>query len=363
MKNYNHFTINYIKAVQKHLNIELNEAGEAIFFPDKVSQYNILKLSVELTKIFESSESSIDVVRSRKDCTIQAGLFGSVNDFDKAIKVGFLIADRVVLLDYLYERILGKRINKIDITHLGSIASSLVRLLPLAEKGRIVIIQNPFKWFAPSKEIIKEVSSQTLLDTKLISMLNMISITKECKLHPYTIAESEEEYHLILDDHIDKVDVMGKSTGEYAYKGILASLLSERLLNNVEFKIAIDRPIEQYYDIISKNSEFYSKYIQQITSGGEIEGDNKIGEVRKSIIKNISERNNSLPTSIKNAIIIGTSIGGVTTGILGAISLISAPITITGILAGVSPSLVSLLKSKNKKEEPIINVFSNLIKE
>lgn len=361
MKNYNHFTIDYIKAVQKHLKIELVESGEAIFVPKKVSQYEIMNLSVELTEIFKRSESSLDVVKGRNDSIIQAGLFGMVNNLDKAVKVGFLIADRVVLIDYLYERILSKRINKIDMNHLGSIASSLVQLLPLAEKGRIVIIPNPFNWFEPSKEIISEVSSYTVLDIKLISMLNMLSITNECKLHPYTIAESEAEYNLIVNEQLDRTDVLGKSIGKYAYEGILGSLLSEKLLDKIEFKIALERPITNYYDIISSNSEFYNKYIQQITSRGEIEGELAIDELKGNIIENIADRNNKLPTKIKNLAIIGTSAGGVTTAILGVISLVSAPIAITGAFASIAPSLLGLLNSKDRNEEPIINVFSNLI--
>ncbi len=361
MENYNHFTIDYIKAVKKHLKIEFDTKGEAVFFPEKVCDYDFMMLSVDLTEIFKKSFSSIEIVRNRFDSKIQAGLFGMTNDFDKAIKTGFLIADRIVLIDYLYERVLKKRINKINVRHIGSIASSLVQLLPLAQKGRIVMIPNPFEWFDGSKQLINEVANKTFLTPDLMSMLNMLSITKECKLHPYTIAESDVQYHRIMDSYIDKVNVLEKPTEEYAYQGILASLLSEKLLNNVEFKIALDKPITQYYDVISTNSEFYDKYMQHIISGGEIDGDNKLEAIREKMLKNISDRNNKLPTILKNAGIVTTSIGGATIGILGAISLISAPITITGVLAGIAPSLIGLLKSKDKSEEPIINVFSNLI--
>ncbi len=359
--NYNQFTIDYIKAIQSHLCIEINKFGEAIFVFDKITQSNIVELKDELTEIFKNSESSIKILTEKVDTSIQAGLFGLVDDLDKAIKVGFLIADRVVLIDYLFERILTKKIDNIDITHLGSIASFLVQLLPLAEKGRIVIIQNPFKWYNPSKEIIKETSAKTILTPKLMSMLNMLSIIKECKLHPYTIAESDKEYNLIINEQIDKTAVAGKSVENYAYEGILSSLLSEKLLDNIEFSYVLKMPISKYFDIISSNRDFYDSYIAQITSKGFLDGDIKINEIRENIIRNISDRNSKLPSSIKNAITIGGSIGGSATAILGIISLISAPIAISGVIAGLSPTLIGLIKSKDKSEEPVISVFSNLI--
>lgn len=55
--------------------------------------------------------------------------------FGLSCKSWFSLGDRIVLVDYLYERILSKLSpERINITHIGSIASSLVNLLPLAEK-------------------------------------------------------------------------------------------------------------------------------------------------------------------------------------------------------------------------------------
>ena len=361
MKDYNHFTVAYIKAVKTHLKIEIKSDGYAVFLPEKISQYDFLMLSVELTKIFENSASSIEVVRNRIDSNVQAGLFGMIDDFDKAIKTGFLIADRIVLIDYLYERVLKKRINNINISHIGSIASSLVQLLPLAEQGRIVMIPNPFEWYENSKLIIEEASVNTTLTLKLMSMLNMLSITKECKLHPYTISESDEEYKLILDDNIDQTDLIGKTAGDYAYQGILASLLTERLLDNVEFKVVKNMPLSKYYNIITANESFHKDYIKEITSRGVLEGDIKVNEIRNLIKENIEDRNSKLPTKIKNLAILGTSASTASISIWGVTKVISTPLTISSILLGIAPSLIGLLRSKDAGETPVINVFSNLI--
>ena len=53
-------------------------------------------------------------------------------------------------------------------------------------------------------------------------------ICNECKLHPYTISESNSTYNTIINKQLNHVDMIGKDSGKYAYDGILCSLLSER---------------------------------------------------------------------------------------------------------------------------------------
>ena len=134
----NHFTINYLQAIKNHLHIDFNTDNRAVFYPDKVCNSDFINLKKALDQIWKEAESAISIVRTREDAFVQMGLFGLVDDLDLAVKVGFSLGDRIVLVDYLYERILSKfSPERINITHIGSIASSLVNLLPLAEKGRI----------------------------------------------------------------------------------------------------------------------------------------------------------------------------------------------------------------------------------
>ena len=53
------------------------------------------------------------------------------------------------------------------------------------------MIPNPFMWHSDSKQIISEVIRNGAdMTPELLSLLNMLSITKYCNLHPYTIAEN-----------------------------------------------------------------------------------------------------------------------------------------------------------------------------
>ena len=181
--NYNHFTIDYIKSIKRNLKIEIDDSGNAIFFPDSITNNDLINLKDDLKSIWDSSASAINILKDKHESIIQSGLFGLVNDLDKAIKIGFLTGDRVVLIDCLFERILLRREpNKIDRTKLGVVTNVLVQALPLAESGRIVIIPSPFNWNHNSKKIIEEVSNITPMTPDLMSLLNMLSITKLCKL-------------------------------------------------------------------------------------------------------------------------------------------------------------------------------------
>jgi hypothetical protein len=358
---YNHFTINYIKAVKTNLKIEFNSDGNAVFFLEKIKPIDIINLKNELQAIWVNSKSAITLVESKHDSIIQSGLFGLVNEMDTALKVGFLMGDRVVLIDYLFERLLiRKEPNKINLINLGIIASSLVNTLPLAERGRLVIIPNPFDWNPESKIIINEVSEKTTLTIDLIAMLNMLSITKRCQLHPYTIAESKDTYLSIINHQIDNVDAIGRDGGEFAYEGILGALLSEKLLQETELKVALNLPISRYFEIISSDKDFYLKYLSSITGGGSLNAQNNIDNIRNAVMKSIEERNTKYLTTSAKAITIAGSVGSGTISLLGAASVISAPLAIAGAILGLSATLSGLVNSKVKAEQPIISVFKKL---
>ena len=358
---YNHFTIDYIETIKRNLKIVVNEKGEALYFPDSITDEDIINLRNELQSIWGNSQSAISILQSKHDSTIQSGLFGLVNELETALKIGFLIGDRVVLLDYLFERILlRKEPNKIDRIQLGVIVSSLVAVLPLAQTGRIVIIPTPFNWNAEAKKIMEEVSTRTRLTTELMSMLNMLSITKTCKLHPYTIAESDEYYTSIINNQIDNVDAIGKDGGQYAYEGILGALLSEKLLKETELSFALNVPMEKYYKIISSNKDFYLKYLSLITTGGSLNAQNNIGKLRNDFLKIIKERNKKIPNTVAKVMTVIGSFGSGSISLLGATSVISAPLAITGAALGLSATLTGLVNSKEEKEDIIISVFKKL---
>lgn len=171
--NYNHFTINYIEAIKFHLKIEIVNT-EIIFIPDYIVEQDILNLKNALENIWESSQSAVSIVQNKTDSKIQCGLFGLINDFNLALRTGFLLGDRVVAIDYIFTRLLNKKSpQNIDLNNLGSLCVNLVSALELAKIGRFVIIPSPFYWHSESKIIMEEVSKKATLSPSLMSLLNI----------------------------------------------------------------------------------------------------------------------------------------------------------------------------------------------
>ncbi len=245
---------------------------------------------------------------------------------------------------------------------LGAIAVGLVNLLPLAIKGRIVIIPNPFNWFPESKKIIEEaVESNILMSPELMSLLNMLSITQYCKIQPYTIAESEETFELILNNQINNVDIVEKHSAKYAYDSILGALLTEKLLSDEKINVVLNVPLSRYYEIINENKEFYGSYMSSITNRGALNADSNLTILREKILESINKRDNKIPSTFRKPLTIGGSIGGGVIGIAKAASLISVPIAIVGAALSFTSTLVGLLTNKENNEDTILSVFGKLI--
>jgi len=357
--NYNHFTIRYIEAIQRNLSINLDHVGEASLIHSNVNSENLQSLKNDLNSIWIDSSSAIEVIKNKYDSKIQSGLFGLVDDLDLALKTGFLMGDRVVLLDYLFDRALRNTINP-NIDHIASVANALVRLLPLAKKGRVVIIPNPFSWHHTTKAIIREVSDKALITIPLLSMLNMLSICKLCNLHPYTIAESESEYRNIIDHQIDHVDAIGRDGAIYSYEGILCSLLSERLINEEEFSFIKNIPIESYSSVIAQHKGFYSEYMSHMTSGGSLNSDNNINELRNLLHKANDSR--SIESVAKDL----TTVSGIAGAGLAAASMMttmSSSLLMGSGLLVLAGSFGSVFSKKSNEKNTVISLFKKLSKE
>jgi len=358
--NYNHFTINYIELIKKHLKIEIFN-NQALFFPDYVVDDDIVNLKNDLSEIWKDSDSAIKILQNSHDSNIQLGLFGLIDNFEVALKTGYLLGDRVVAIDYIFERILkDKKVSQINKVLLGKASANLVLALELAKKGRFIIIPSPFYWNKNSKKLIKKVAKKTILTPELISLLNILSITKNCKLQPYTIAESDESFKRIIDNQIDSSMIIGKDAGTFAYEGILGGLLSEKILNQEEFKVALKKPLSEYYSIINEQKDFYTEYLNTITLGGSLRGDRNIDVIRLKLKQAIEKQNKKL---IKSTVKSAGNIAGVGSGtiaLLSTIATITSPIGILGGLLGLMPALTSFMKDDNENQSVVISVFKRL---
>ena len=363
-KHYNHFTISYIEIICKYLKIEKDSSNNFIYLPEFTTDEDLTGLKDALGSIWIAVNDSVTILQEKKDSRLQSCLFGVVNDFDLAMKTGYLISDRVVLVDYVYGRLLSNTSpGKIDKEKLGVVATNLASCLELAKAGRIVIIPMPLNWFPETKELITIASSEFILNPALMSLLSILSIAKKLNLLPFTIAESDNEYMEITKNQIDATKLSGSDIGTSSYKSILGALLSEKILRDSKFSILLNLPLEKYSNIIASNKGFYLKFISRLTEGSSLYEDVIIDEISENLQREIIENDKSIfdNLNIKIGGVIG--VAGAAVSVVAAFADISAIAKISGAALSLFSRFSGLFKQKSPSEDKIIiAVFRTLYK-
>lgn len=359
MVDYNSFTVDYISSIINCLDIEIDNTGNATILPENVSVDKLTVLKCCLNTIWKSSDSAIDICVKKYDAKIQSGMFGLVDDFKRAMQIGFLISDRIILIDYLHERILNKDdLTRVNIPHLCAIVTNLASLLPLAQRGRIVIIPSPFHWHDESKKIMEEcIQNDIDLNVDVMSFVNLWSITKKCKLHPYTIAESKDNYDELLSVNISSTKILTKTSLDYAYKGMLSALLTEDLLMKEGFVTSDNISLSDFQKIVQNEKGFHYEYVDRIVSGGEIDLNIMANDIEKSISEEIKKTDINKLKKLLPQGIAASSIGSYGLAYFCAASL---PLTAMAATLGISSMLLGLLNNKEANNEPVVKVFSEL---
>lgn len=361
---YNHFTISYIQAVQDCLDIYPDSTGTITVIPEAITDQQLIDLKLKLDKIWEVSNSAVKLLKAKQEAQRQTCLFGLVSDFDLALKTGFLIGDRIVLLDYLYERILSKRKpGQIDRVTLSVIVWGIVSCLDLAKQGKLVIIPHPFGWHPQTPKLVNNVGKTVELSPDIMSLLSVLSISKECNLHPYTIAESPEEFEDIVESRIDLTDVIGKFRGNHAYLSILGGLMSEKLVKDTKFNVVLDVPLTNYAAVVSAKSDFYEKYLNRLTLETGINTDEAIAKLGKNLEKDILETDTKVSKFVNETFGNATGLIGTGISVLVAMSEFDPKIKIAGAILGLASKFSGLYKPSETEDKTIIAVFKKLYKE
>ncbi|QXU41469.1 hypothetical protein [Pedobacter sp. D749] len=359
---YNSFTIGYINILRDCLRIETDSKGNHIFLPELIAEEDVIKLKTRLSELWEESQHSLEVVSNRVDTQLQSCLFGAVDDLELALKTGFLIGDRVILLDFLYERILVKKTPaKINLALLGSLASQLVNCLDLASSGRLVIIPHPLSWNEETKKFIEKSGDSLELTPDLMSILSVLSIAEKCKFQPFTIAESKEEYNKVVKEKLEATTLVRRDEGENAYKAILSGLMSERLLTETKFNMLMNLPLADYAKIVADKRSFYLKLRNKFTEGNAFHADLIFDEFSKKLVNEIIENDQSENHKLNK--FLGDSAGVIGPGLsLAALALTAGSTTlkIIGGLLSVGSKVSGLFKGKESEDKIIVAVFRKL---
>ncbi len=356
--NYNHFTIRYIECLEKHLKITTLD-GETNFFPDFVTANNIKDLKDALYLVWDDSHTAVELLVQKKEAKLQAALFGLVENFDLAIKAGYMIADRIVLIDFIYQRIL-QDLEKLDKNVLGEVARNLVKMKSLAQEGRFVIIPSPFYWNSDTKIFLAEASKKYSLTPDTVSLLNVLSICRICNLQPYTIAEDKIDFDRLLNNDIDLTGLASMTVSLSSYHSIIAGLMSQKILKISELEYIGDIPVDKYAAEIRDSENFYNEYLRLITHNDAMNFENNFEELHKEIVRALKEENVTKAKKILDSISKISSVGTAGVAMAGTVTVISAPILIGAAAVTLGSSIASMFAPSGNKENVVISVLKKL---
>ena len=149
------FTLDYLSLLEERLHFRVEEQGLFIV-PSEVNIFTMQRLSNDLKGLLNgrTAQDALSDSRHYGQNNIQTVGFGLIDDpdFERFAKMGFFLGTRLVLWDFIGTRILHDVGSDPPSTELlGLVASNLLHLKPIAEKGGLTILPHPLDWSDSAK--------------------------------------------------------------------------------------------------------------------------------------------------------------------------------------------------------------------
>jgi hypothetical protein len=347
-------TSNYLDAVKRNLDVQIVH-GKPLCFLKNVRKSKMKSLCTDLNDIMNASgEASRADISSHKGAHLQLACFGKVDDFELAIKTGYLLGDRIVLWDYLSRSAYrwSKSSWKTRVEDVAVVATNLVSLATLAERGHLVILAHPLTWSPDAASAIAEVGERTTLTPEVAGLTATLAVAQQLKVHPYSIAENSRSYQRLLA-------IRSTRMRKYDYDTLLAALLSARLLSDARFDYVIDAPFEKIPRVIQAEMDFYRQFRERLTGGGLDEGDFRLEVLANEIDKTVKARNSRVRESAYDWATFGGTFAGII-GLVGAVASQNPALAVSGGLIGLSATLTRMFTRPKADCGVIGSVFRKL---
>ena len=188
-------SLNYLAAIESRLGITWEANDTPVCVPDGFDASATKNLKAELDGILkgEPPRKALNATREYGKQYIQTVGFGLAADFDQFVKLGFLYGDRVVLWDFLSDRLLSEK-SKISKMTLAQTACELLLLKPAVERGAVVILPHPMEWSGLAEMVAEDLQQQGVRSTAVFGLSMALSAVEEgLNLHPFTMLRSEPQ--------------------------------------------------------------------------------------------------------------------------------------------------------------------------
>lgn len=188
-------TLAYLQAIENRLSITWTPQNQPICVPDRIDNTALRSLKDELDALLlrDPGRQAIDATRVYGMDHIQTVGFGLAPDFDQFIKLGFLYGDRVVLWDFLSNRLLLEKSGISNLT-IAKTACELLLLKPAVERGAVVILPHPVEWSGLAKMVAEDLKQQGKRSAAEFGLSMALSAVEEgLLLHPFTLLRSDSQ--------------------------------------------------------------------------------------------------------------------------------------------------------------------------
>lgn len=282
-------SLNYLTAIKERLYIERNEIGQPIFFPGRVNKFSLERLRNEIDDIYNSTlfgNALTDTAAFTKEQKqVQTVGYGLVSDFQKLIKLGFLLGDRVVIWDLIFSRVLSEIKDDYKYyNHIGTLACNLMLLENIIKEGAIVILPPPITWNPQTRKVFESLDNSKLSNADF-ALISVLSIVDDFALHPYTYFDTEIP-------KFPKIDTDYYNKEQYHLHNSLSKLFHD---SNFAFLDGIS--CESFYSIIKEEKTFSVKlrelFSPRINQSNEQSNNNYL-KIIEELEKLKNDRNKSL---------------------------------------------------------------------
>ncbi|MBN2425593.1 MAG: hypothetical protein JXR46_14680 [Calditrichaceae bacterium] len=334
-------SLKYINSIRERLYIEINEMGQPVFFPGRINKFSLERLKNEIDEIYSSSlldDALTDTASFTRDKKlIQTVGYGLVSDFQKLIKLGFLIGDRVVIWDFLFSRALSE--IKDDYKYfdfIGTLACDLLLLESIINEGSIVILPPPIIWYPQTRKIFENTDTGKLSNADF-ALMSVLSIVDDFTLHPYTYFDKEIP-------KFPKIDTDYYNKEQFQLHNSLA-----KLFNDGNFAFLDGISTASFYSVIRQEKRFAEKlrelFNPKINQSNE-QSENNYSHIVYELEKLKNERNKSL---ISHSFVLKGAI----------ISMVNTAATL--IYAGISQKNPEFLLSISALSGPLMSVIGRFL--
>ena len=282
-------TLAYLGAIESRLGVQWEAPNTPICRPEQFDANARKALKADLEDILKGtpSDKAISATKEFGQSHIQTVGFGLAPDFDQFVKLGFLYGERVVLWDFLADRLLVEK-RKMSNSQIAQTACELLLLKPAVERGAVVLLPHPLKWSEFAEIVAEDLRHQETRSAAAFGLsMALCAVEDGLPLHPFTVLHGPAKpgAHAALAKHEGNL----YSRENYVFQKAVASVLKDQ-----QFAYLPGVSAAEFQRIVSRHEDLsheLRKIFGILVGMSEQQAAKESRQARKELTKLIASRN------------------------------------------------------------------------